>query len=83
MLLLMSLFLVARLCSVIPEFKFLPVSPISNMVADVFVKRPFSLCLLSLFLVAFSLLRHQSGLFTSRPLFRPKFCRDCVVVSEG
>lgn len=56
---------------------------IFNMAADVFVKRPFSLCFLSLFLVAFSLLRYQSGLMTSRPQFRPKFCRDCVVVTEG
>ena len=52
-----------------------------NMTVDVFVKRPSFL--LSLFLVAFSLLRHQSGLITSRPQFRPKFCSDCVVVREG
>lgn len=56
---------------------------IFNMAADVFVKRPFSLCFWSLFLVAFSLLRYQSGLMTSRPQFRPKFRRDCVVVKEG
>ena len=43
---------------------------------------PF-LCFLSLFLTAFSLLRHQFGLITSRPQFRPKFCSDCVVVREG
>ena len=54
-----------------------------NMTADVFVKRPSFLCFLSLFLVAFSLLRHQSRLITSRPQFRPKFCSDCVVVREG
>ena len=56
-----------------------------NTAADVFVKRPsFAfLCFLSLFLVAFSLLRHQSRLITSRPQFRPKFCSDCVVVREG
>ena len=53
------------------------------MAVDVFVKRPFSLCFLSLFLVAFSLLRHQFGLFTSRPQFRPKFCRDCIVLRDG
>ena len=54
-----------------------------NMTADVFVKRPSFPGFLSLFLVAFSLLRHQSGLITSRPQFRPKFCSDCVVVREG
>ena len=52
-----------------------------NVAADVFVKRP-SFRFLSLFLVAFSFLRHQSGLITSRPKFRPKFCSDCVVVRE-
>ena len=34
------------------------------MAADVFVKHPFSLCLLSFLLVPFSLLRHQPGLMT-------------------
>ena len=53
-----------------------------NTAADVLLSVPF-LCFLSLFLVAFSLLRHQFGLITSRPQFRPKFCSDCVVVREG